>query len=164
MIDRFRYRRAPLVDPYQIKNERLFITFLLVTQGVFAAFGVLSILTEKTFAGSVNLFGGAVLALILLGYARFGSFRVAVGAFITIAMIIVAVQHVVTPPALGANLLWMCPLVFIAVYMAGIGVGSIVAVISTVVMLVAEMVKAWRPVVFEGFSDADVFFLSLIHI
>ncbi|MGB0621833.1 MAG: sensor histidine kinase [Myxococcota bacterium] len=161
MIDRFRYRRAPLVDPYQIKNERLFITFLLVTQGVFAAFGVLSILTEKTFAGSVNLFGGAVLALILLGYARFGSFRMAVGAFITIAMIIVAVQHVVTPPALGANLLWMCPLVFIAVYMAGIGVGSIVAVISTVVMLVAEMVKAWRPVVFEGFSDADVFFFEI---
>ena len=86
MIDRFRYRRAPLVDPYQIKNERLFIPFLLATQGVFAAFGVLSILTEKTFAGSVNLFGGAVLALILLGYARFGSFRVAVGVFITIAM------------------------------------------------------------------------------
>ena len=72
VINLFRYRRAPLVDPYQIKNERLFITFLLATQAIFSAFGVLSILTEKTFAGAVNLLGGAVLALLLLGYARFG--------------------------------------------------------------------------------------------
>ena len=164
MIDRFRYRRAPLVDPYQIKNERLFITFLLATQAVFAAFGVLSIFTEKTFAGAVNLCGGAVLALLLLGYARFGMFKIAVGIFITVSMIIVAVQHVVTPLALGANLLWMCPLVFIAIYMAGTGVGSIVAGISTLVMLLAEVVKATRPVAFDEFTDVDIFFFEILTI
>ena len=164
MINLFRYRRAPLVDPYQIKNERLFITFLLATQAIFSAFGVLSILTEKTFAGAVNLLGGAVLALLLLGYARFGLYRIAVGVFITVAMIIIAVQHVVTPPALGANLLWMCPLVFIAIYMAGTGVGSIVAMISTVVMLLAEVIKATRPVAFDEFTHADIFFFEILTI
>ena len=164
MINLFRYRRAPLVDPYQIKNERLFITFLLATQAIFSAFGVLCILTEKTFAGAVNLLGGAVLALLLLGYARFGLYRIAVGVFITVAMIIIAVQHVVTPPALGANLLWMCPLVFIAIYMAGTGVGSIVAMISTVVMLLAEVIKATRPVAFDEFTHADIFFFEILTI
>ena len=79
-------------------------------------------------------------------------------------MIIVAVQHVVTPLALGANLLWMCPLVFIAIYMAGTGVGSIVAGISTLVMLLAEVVKATRPAAFDEFTDVDIFFFEILTI
>ena len=157
MLDRLRFQGGPLTDPYQIKNERLFLTFLVVSASILAVFVGVSFSAGQTIAATVNAVGAVALAALAVAYRSLGWFRAAVSAFTLIVTGIIAFQHIITPPALGSNTLWLCPLIIIALYMVGPRTGTGVAAASTLVVLGAEVLKSVRPLPLETFTRTDIF-------
>jgi signal transduction histidine kinase len=140
---------------YEIKNRRIFITYIFITFTVLVIFTLLNYFSGKTYAGHVDLICSLIFLFLAIHYKYVGNYNFAVGGFILNGELIISVQHFLAPDNMQANLLWQPLLIMMSLYMLGPRLGFCVAIIGTMLSATAELLPLWFTFNPDTFSHSD---------
>lgn len=151
------YQGHSPVGVNQSRNQRLLVFSILMGFAVFGLFSVLSLLTQNHYNSAINLIGSFAMGVLLYYHRKGTEDTLSAYAFISVCYLIISTQHLISPIALSANILWACPLVVIAVYFVGAGRGMAVTLLGAVIVSLAEFLKSRQVVATLDMSEGGIY-------
>jgi signal transduction histidine kinase len=151
------YQDHPPVGANQSRNQRLLVFSILMGLAVFGMFSVLSLLSLYYYNAAINIIGSIAMGTLLYFHRKGTEDTLSAYAFIFVCYLIISTQHLISPIALSANILWACPLVVIAVYFVGASRGMVVTLLGAVLISLAEFLKSRQLVATLDMSESGIY-------
>jgi len=143
-------------DFYHIKYGRLFVTFLHITIVPLMIFTVVNFLTGKTLAAKLDLIALASFIFWTFHFKTTGKYKISVYGFVITCQFVISSQHLIAPLGLGSNLLWAPLIIISSNYLLGKKNGLRLGVICIILMIIAETLPYFFPIIKEGFKNAEI--------
>jgi signal transduction histidine kinase len=147
---------------YEVKNRRIFITYIFITFTVLIIFTLLNYYSGKTYAGHVDLISALIFLFLAIHYKYFGNYNFAVAGYILNGELIISLQHYLAPENMQSNLLWQPLLIMMSLYMLGPRLGFYVAIAGTLLSATAELLPQWVVYNPDTFSQQDAFIYNVM--
>jgi|GEM_PF-1210793 len=140
---------------YEVKNRRIFITYIFITFIILLIFTVLNYSSGKMYAGHIDLACSIIFLLLAIHYKYVGNYNFAVAGYILNGELIISLQHFIAPDTMQSNLLWQPLLIMMSLYMLGPRVGFFVALTGTILSTISEIAPMWKVYNPDYFSPTD---------
>jgi len=157
-------KREKLLDYYQVKNSRLFVSFQLACVLTVCVFAILNFSSGKDISGKINIITILILYSNLIFYKISAKYTASVYIFLITCMGLLMSLHPTSHLELSSNLMFIPLLIIVSLYMLGQKNGMKITTVIVAMAIGGELAKHFKVFPGDVFTRSEVLQFNLLII